>query len=268
MAGPASARRRRGARGSAVHATASAAPHVAGVTARIVAARHARRTAWAIAVQLQVPRSTVAAVLARAGPQSARAPHARRRPSCGMNGRSRASWCISMSNRSRALPGSATGFMGIGARAWQGIGWEYAHVAVDDHSRAAYVEVLPDQTGDATAGFLTRTVAWFAQRGVRHRPGADRQRRQLSQSALSRRRRAPHRPPETHPPVSAADQRQSRTLHPDADSANGRMRALSRPRLGARAPWPPWLRALQHRPPARRAWATKPPCSRFPRVAQ
>jgi hypothetical protein len=39
----------------------------AAVTARIVTARYERRTAWAIAVQLQVPRSTVAAVLARAG---------------------------------------------------------------------------------------------------------------------------------------------------------------------------------------------------------
>ena len=37
------------------------------VTARILAARYERRTAWAIAVQLQVPRSTVAAILARAG---------------------------------------------------------------------------------------------------------------------------------------------------------------------------------------------------------
>jgi len=27
----------------------------------------------------------------------------------------------------------------------KGAGWEYAHVAVDDHSRGAYVEVLPDQ---------------------------------------------------------------------------------------------------------------------------
>src|SRR5215831_21034524 len=34
---------------------------------RIIAARYERRTAWANAVHLQVPRSTVAAVLARAG---------------------------------------------------------------------------------------------------------------------------------------------------------------------------------------------------------
>ena len=37
------------------------------VTARILAARAARQTAWAIAVQVQVPRSTVAAILVRAG---------------------------------------------------------------------------------------------------------------------------------------------------------------------------------------------------------
>jgi transposase InsO family protein len=47
-----------------------------------------------------------------------------------------------------------------------GAGWEYAHVAVDDYSRAAYVEVLPDQTGRSVAGFLRRTVGWFARRGI------------------------------------------------------------------------------------------------------
>ena len=45
-------------------------------------------------------------------------------------------------------------------------GWEYVHVAIDDYSRAAYVEVLPDQTGATTAAFLRRTVRWFARRGV------------------------------------------------------------------------------------------------------
>lgn len=27
------------------------------------------------------------------------------------------------------------------------MGWEYAHVAIDDHSRLSYVEVLPNLTG-------------------------------------------------------------------------------------------------------------------------
>lgn len=48
----------------------------------------------------------------------------------------------------------------------KGIGWEYVHVAVDDYSRLAYVEVLPDQTGTGCAAFLERAVGWLAARGV------------------------------------------------------------------------------------------------------
>ena len=46
-------------------------------------------------------------------------------------------------------------------------GWEFVHVAVDDHSRLAYIEVLPDERGPTAAGFLARAAAWFAERGVR-----------------------------------------------------------------------------------------------------
>ena len=42
------------------------------------------------------------------------------------------------------------------------IGFDYLHVAIDDHSRLAYAEVLPDERVDACAGFLRRAVAWFA----------------------------------------------------------------------------------------------------------
>jgi transposase InsO family protein len=48
----------------------------------------------------------------------------------------------------------------------QGAGWECCHVAVDDATRLAYVEVLPDERGPTAAGFLRRAVAWFAERGV------------------------------------------------------------------------------------------------------
>jgi transposase InsO family protein len=48
----------------------------------------------------------------------------------------------------------------------KGIGWEYVHVAVDDHSRVSYVEVLPDQLGTSCAAFLQRAIAWFGTRGV------------------------------------------------------------------------------------------------------
>jgi transposase InsO family protein len=46
-------------------------------------------------------------------------------------------------------------------------GWEFVHVCVDDHSRLAYAEVLPEETGRAAIGFLQRAIAWFAERGMR-----------------------------------------------------------------------------------------------------
>jgi transposase InsO family protein len=48
----------------------------------------------------------------------------------------------------------------------RGIGFDYVHVAVDDHTRLAYAEVLPDERVDTCAGFLTRATAWFAEHGV------------------------------------------------------------------------------------------------------
>jgi transposase InsO family protein len=51
-------------------------------------------------------------------------------------------------------------------RASRGAGWEYAHVAVDDHSRVAYVEVLASQDGAHCAAFLQRAIAWFRARGI------------------------------------------------------------------------------------------------------
>jgi len=49
----------------------------------------------------------------------------------------------------------------------RGIGWEYLHVAIDDASRLAYTELLPDERGATCAAFLARAAAWFASLGVR-----------------------------------------------------------------------------------------------------
>lgn len=49
----------------------------------------------------------------------------------------------------------------------RGIGYDYLHVAVDDHSRVAYIEALPDERDTTCAGFLHRAVSWFRERGVR-----------------------------------------------------------------------------------------------------
>ena len=48
----------------------------------------------------------------------------------------------------------------------RGIGWEFLHVAIDDASRVAYVEMLGDERGETTAGFLARACQWFAHSGV------------------------------------------------------------------------------------------------------
>jgi transposase InsO family protein len=45
-------------------------------------------------------------------------------------------------------------------------GWEFVHVAVDDHSRLAYAEVLSDERGPTAVGFLRRAVAFFASHGI------------------------------------------------------------------------------------------------------
>jgi transposase InsO family protein len=49
----------------------------------------------------------------------------------------------------------------------RGVGWEHLHVAIDDASRLAYTELLPDARGATCAGFLARAAAWFASLGVR-----------------------------------------------------------------------------------------------------
>ena len=48
----------------------------------------------------------------------------------------------------------------------RGAGYEKVHVAVDDATRLAYVEVLPDEQKATTVGFLARAVGWFSQQGI------------------------------------------------------------------------------------------------------
>jgi transposase InsO family protein len=46
------------------------------------------------------------------------------------------------------------------------VGWQHLHVAIDDHSRLAYAELLPGQDADACVRFLERAVAWYRDHGV------------------------------------------------------------------------------------------------------
>ncbi|ROH91985.1 IS481 family transposase [Stagnimonas aquatica] len=46
------------------------------------------------------------------------------------------------------------------------VGWEVLHLAIDDHSRLAYTEVLIDEKKATTTDFLERALAWFTEHGV------------------------------------------------------------------------------------------------------
>jgi transposase InsO family protein len=47
-----------------------------------------------------------------------------------------------------------------------GTGFDYVHSLVDDHSRLAYSEILPDEKGPTCAGFLLRAAGYFAEHGI------------------------------------------------------------------------------------------------------
>jgi hypothetical protein len=46
------------------------------------------------------------------------------------------------------------------------VGWECVHVCVDDATRLAYAEVLPDEKTKTVVGFLRRAVAFYRSHGV------------------------------------------------------------------------------------------------------
>jgi transposase InsO family protein len=47
-----------------------------------------------------------------------------------------------------------------------GAGWEYVHVAIDDASRIAYIEVLPDERGVTCVDFFRRAVTHYRRLGI------------------------------------------------------------------------------------------------------
>ena len=140
------------------------------------------------------------------------------------------------------------------------------HVAVDDYSRVARVEVLPDQTGRTTAAFLARTVRWFAGRGVRvHRVLTDNGgnfhshvfARAATRLQVRHRRTRPYRPQ-----TNGKAERFIQTLQ--REWAYVQSYASSARRTRALRPW------VRHYNTARPHTALnyQPPCSRFPRAAQ
>jgi transposase InsO family protein len=151
----------------------SSAPHrVPGRTppqteALIEQLRRLRWTSTKIAAELDLATSTVCAVLRRQGlhrlsrlePPEPANRYCRRHPGELIH--------IDIKKLGRfARPGLPSHRRRAGYRATYRAGWDAVHVAVDDTSRVAYVEILDDERGTTCAGFLRRAVAWFATQGV------------------------------------------------------------------------------------------------------
>jgi transposase InsO family protein len=49
----------------------------------------------------------------------------------------------------------------------EGAGWEYVHVAIDDHSRIAFSAIYPDETQASVVAFLRAALAYYARFGIR-----------------------------------------------------------------------------------------------------
>lgn len=137
----------------------------------IVRLRQLGLPAWQIARRVACPRSTVSAILRRMGLGRLRVP-----PS-PIN---RYEWPhagdllhLDIKPLGR-IQGIGHRIHGNRRHRHRGAGWEYVHVAIDDATRVAFVEVLPRQCGQTTADFLVRAVAWFRRQGVRlHRVMSD-----------------------------------------------------------------------------------------------
>ena len=237
----------------------------AAMVGAIIAARRGQLTAWAIAVRLQVPRSTVARILAQQGLNRL----ARLEPATPVI---RYEWAhpgdlvhLDIKPLARILQ-IGHRIHGDRRRVRYGAGYEYVHVAIDDHSRVAYVEVLPDQRGTTTAQFLRRTLRWFAQRGVRvRRVLTDNGSAYISRAfgAVARTARVrllrsrPH-----HPQTNGKAERFIQTLLREWAYAVPYARSWRRTRALR-----PWLRGYNTARP-HTALGYQPPCARFPRAAQ
>jgi transposase InsO family protein len=61
----------------------------------------------------------------------------------------------------RRITGVRTGYSHC-----RGLGWEFVHVCIEDHSRVAFSEIRPDQSAESAVAFLKAAVAYYKSLGV------------------------------------------------------------------------------------------------------
>lgn len=134
----------------------------------ILLLRRTRMTGPKIARELKLPAATVARVLQRHGLSRLRDLEPPVRPQRYEHRRPGDLVHLDVKKLARIVrPGHRV--HGDRTTRARGAGWEYVHVAIDDASRVAYVEMLRDETAPTMTGFLRRAIAWFRTVGVRVR---------------------------------------------------------------------------------------------------
>ena len=132
----------------------------------IVKLRRLRMTAAEIAETLRMPLSTVSGILARIG--MGRLGRVGLEPAVRYE-RSRPGELLHVDVKKlgriirpgHRVTGSRHDRRGQGKK-----GWEYVHIAIDDYSRLAYAEVLPDEKATTAARFLVRAVRFYRRHGI------------------------------------------------------------------------------------------------------
>ena len=128
--------------------------------------RQAKLVASEIAARVPVPRSTVSAVLARLG--LGRLRYLNPAPPVQRYEWSRPGQLVHVDTKKLGrIVRPSHRVTGNRRDTVSGAGWEYAHVAIDDCSRYAYVEILPDEKRYTTTAFWLRAVRDFRRRGIR-----------------------------------------------------------------------------------------------------
>lgn len=137
-------------------------------TRQIERLRRRRLPAWRIARQLRMPRSTVSAVLRRRG--LARLSQLEPKPPVHRYERQLPGELVHLDTKKLGrIRGLGHRVHGDRSRRARGVGWEFVHAAVDDRSRVALAERMPDERGESAVAFLHRVVRGFRRQGVRVR---------------------------------------------------------------------------------------------------
>jgi transposase InsO family protein len=151
-------------RSSAPHTVPSRTPESR--VEAIAALRRLRMTGPEIAELLGMASSTVSAVLDRIGLGKLSRLEPPEPPNRYERKRAGELIHIDVKKLVRIEKGAGHRVTGKRTRQAKGVGWERVHVCVDDATRLAYVEVLPDEKAKTSVGFLNRAVAFYAAHGI------------------------------------------------------------------------------------------------------